>query len=100
MLARTAMTRGVFVLLGVCMLLATAAPAGAAEFTVDSTADVVDANVGDGVCATTAGRCTLRAAIQEANMVPGADAIDVPGGLYTLRSSGTVVDPPDLPELP
>jgi CSLREA domain-containing protein len=34
---------------------------------VDSTADAVDANPGDGVCANTAGACTLRAAVQEAN---------------------------------
>src|SRR5688572_4185896 len=101
MLARMAMTRGVFVLLAVCVLMATApAAAHAAEFTVDSTADVVDGNVGNGICATTAGRCTLRAAIQEANMVPGADAIHVPGGLFALRGSGSVVDPPDPPDWP
>ena len=34
-----------------------------ASFTVDTTADAVDANPGDGVCATEGGACSLRAAI-------------------------------------
>ncbi len=42
--------------------------AAAANFTVNSTADGVDAHIGDGICETAnAGECTLRAAIQEAN---------------------------------
>lgn len=45
-------------------------------FTVDATADASDANVGDRLCADAAGRCTLRAAIQEANANPsGRDII-------------------------
>ena len=43
------------------------APAEAASFTVDSEIDAVDANIGDGICATGGGVCTLRAAIQESN---------------------------------
>ena len=52
-------------------------PARAAIFTVNSTADVADANAGNGVCETAAGHhvCTLRAAIQEANKLAGADTI-------------------------
>jgi len=46
-------------------------------FTVNSTADLVDANVGDGVCDAGGSVCTLRAAIQEANAVVGADTIDL-----------------------
>ena len=42
-----------------------------ATFTVNSTADAGDANTGDGVCATTGGVCTLRAAIQQANALAG-----------------------------
>ena len=42
------------------------APTGA-TFTVTSTADAVDANLGDGVCSAASGACTLRAAIQQAN---------------------------------
>lgn len=37
------------------------------EIVVDSTADGVDADPGDGLCRTAAGACTLRAAFQEAN---------------------------------
>jgi len=35
--------------------------------TVNDTADTNDANAGDGICADAGGKCTLRAAIQEAN---------------------------------
>src|SRR4051794_36970911 len=57
----------------------------AATFTVDSQTDaiggvtaVVDDNPGDGICATAplpgeGVRCTLRAAIMEANALPGPD---------------------------
>jgi len=63
-------------------------PASAADFTVDSTADVVDATPGDGVCDDGAGNCTLRAAIQEANALPGPDTITLPAGTYTLTIHG------------
>jgi CSLREA domain-containing protein len=39
-------------------------------FTVNSTADTVDANPGDGLCADSKGQCTLRAAIEESNVEP------------------------------
>lgn len=47
----------------------------AATFTVDSTGDEVDLSPGNGICATSLGTCTLRAAIQEANALAGADNI-------------------------
>lgn len=56
----------------------------AGAFVVDSFDDAVDAQLGDGLCATAAGACTLRAAIQEANALPGADRVDLPAGTYTL----------------
>ncbi len=59
------------------IVLGTTGLAHAATFTVDDTADLVDQTPGDGVCATVAASCTLRAAIQEANALPGPDAIDV-----------------------
>lgn len=66
-----------------------AIPAGtvqAASLAVNSTVDRADANPGDGVCQTaTAGQCTLRAAIQEANSLPGADTITIPAGVYALE---------------
>jgi len=68
-----------------------AASAGS-TFTVDSTADAVDASPGDGVCATAGGVCTLRAAIQEANALLGADTINLPAGTYTLAIPGVYED--------
>ncbi|MEQ6342875.1 MAG: CSLREA domain-containing protein [Gammaproteobacteria bacterium] len=60
----------------------------AATFPVTSTADAVDATPGDGTCATSAGVCSLRAAIQEANALAGADTINLPAGTYTLTLAG------------
>ncbi len=59
----------------------------ATSFRVDSTIDAVDANPGDGVCATAAGQCTLRAAIQETNALPGPDTIELPAGTYTVTAA-------------
>lgn len=68
-----------------CLLIA-AAPAAAAEvFDVDSTNDALDADVTDGVCATGSGKCTLRAAIAQANETDGNDIINVPKGTFKLR---------------
>ena len=53
-------------------VLAGGAPAGAAtvSFTVNDLGDAVDANTGDGLCATAGGACTLKAAVQQANAAP------------------------------
>ncbi|MBI5612526.1 MAG: choice-of-anchor D domain-containing protein, partial [Gammaproteobacteria bacterium] len=70
-------------------------PALAVTFTVNSTADIVDANSGDGICATsvaTGSVCTLRAAIQESNALAGADIIILPSGTYTLTIAGANED--------
>lgn len=58
--------------------------ASAAVFAVNSTSDAVDSSPGNGVCRTSTGVCTLRAAIQEANATAGADSIQVPPGVYTI----------------
>jgi CSLREA domain-containing protein len=65
-----------------------AVAAHAATFDVDTATDAVDASPGDGTCATGAGVCTLRAAVQEANAIPGADVVDVPAGVYMLSIAG------------
>ena len=70
------------------LVLATTPPAKAATFTVTSTADAVDAAPGDGVCATAAGACTLRAAVMEANVFPGNDAVVLPEGTFRLSPTG------------
>src|SRR5688572_13068789 len=63
-----------------------AAGAGAAglNFVVTDASDRLDANVGDGQCRTSAGTCTLRAAIQETNALLGADVVQLPSGVYAL----------------
>jgi hypothetical protein len=53
-------------------------------FVVDSTLDAIDAYIGNGICATSSGYCTLRAAIQETNALPGTDTIILPPGTYGL----------------
>lgn len=59
------------------VLLAAAWPVSAATFTVNSTADAPDADLGDGICADAAGLCTLRAAIMQANALGGTNVIDL-----------------------
>ena len=53
----------------------------ALTFVVTSTADTPDATPGNGICADSQGRCTLRAALTETNWQPGEDTIhfDLPG---------------------
>jgi CSLREA domain-containing protein len=48
----------------------------AAGFTVNSTGDGADSNTADGICNDGAGNCTLRAAIEQANALPGTDTIN------------------------
>src|SRR3990172_4426909 len=84
------------VIMGVTMALVlsetSSNSARAADFTVDSTLDRVDANPGDGRCATAAGACTLRAAVQETNAAAGHDTITLPADVYVLNKEGTDED--------
>ncbi len=57
-------------------------------FTVNTTADLQDTNPGNGICADGGGNCSLRAAVQEANALPGADTITLPAGTYGLTLVG------------
>jgi hypothetical protein len=81
-------TRILVTFLVIFATMTAAGAASAATFTVTTTADVVDTNVGDGLCdtdAVTAGeQCTLRAAVQEANAGSTADTIDLPAGTYKI----------------
>jgi hypothetical protein len=76
------------------LLIAVLAPAAAAgdALTVNSTLDLPDADLQDGVCdadLVAAGQqITLRAAVQHANVTPGADTIALPAGLYKLTLKG------------
>jgi CSLREA domain-containing protein len=60
---------------GTNVVISAVAP-GSYTFTVTSTADTPDATPGDGLCADSQGRCTLRAAIMEANWITGNDRIE------------------------
>ncbi len=64
----------------------------AVPFTVNSPADAIDAHPGDGICATPAGTCTLRAALQEANALEGLALIAIPAGTYSLAITGSDED--------
>lgn len=68
-----------------------AAPADA-TFDVNDQTDAVDNNIGDGVCLAANSMCTLRAAIQEANVQYAGH----PGAVYTISLPGapTVFSPP------
>ena len=70
-----------------CLALAGAARAD--TYPVNDPFDLPDAAVGNGVCATAAGTCTLRAAIQEANAHAGPDTVTVPAGTFLLTRTGT-----------
>jgi len=87
------------------LVLLTAGPAHAATFTVNSTSDRGDERPGNGSCSTGVRilhddgflelECTLRAAIQEANAVAGADTINfnIPGtGVKTISPRSSLPD--------
>lgn len=70
--------------------------AGSRTFVVNTRADGHDADPGDGRCADAAGRCTLRAAIEEADALApaGGVRIRVPPGHYQLTLGSLVIAPP------
>lgn len=61
-------------------------------YVVTTTADAVDSNIGNGVCESTLGGCTLRAAIQEAGANDQGAVIDVRDGVYELNIPGAEED--------
>ena len=61
--------------MALAVMLAAPPAKASATFTVDSTTDAPDADPGDGACSTAANECTLRAAIGEANALPGDDVV-------------------------
>ena len=88
-------SRVLFLVLVACAFLFHATGAAAATFTVNSPSDIPDINPGDGVCETAAGNgvCTLRAALQEANALPGADTIILqPNVTYLLSGMRDILD--------
>jgi len=75
------------VLAAFAIALATS-PARSMTFEVTSSRDASDAVPGDATCADHEGACTLRAAIQEANALQGADEIRLPAGRFALELPG------------
>ena len=65
--------------------LAVVIPAVGATFIVNHTSDRRDSAPGDGVCRADNSKCTLRAAIEEANSSVALDTVIVPAGVYVLR---------------
>ncbi|HWM10724.1 MAG TPA: hypothetical protein VNO82_15325, partial [Solirubrobacteraceae bacterium] len=55
------------------------------DIVVDSMADAADSSAGNGVCRTSGGQCTVRAAIMEANALLGHDRIRIPAGTYEIE---------------
>jgi VCBS repeat-containing protein/predicted outer membrane repeat protein len=55
---------------------------------VNTTADTVDVNPGDGFALDATGATSLRAAVMEANALPGPDTIQLPPGLFQLTRGG------------
>ena len=69
---------------------------GAETFTVNNRLDLQDELPGDGICRAVQNtdrkrlfNCTLRAAIMEANALPGADTVKLGRGTYRLTIEGT-----------
>ncbi|MFC0356191.1 choice-of-anchor Q domain-containing protein [Pseudofulvimonas gallinarii] len=69
-------------------------PAQAAQYFVNTVEDTPDATPADGLCADSAGRCSLRAAVMEANVAPAPvpAIIHLPAGDFLLALAGTGED--------
>src|SRR5215213_6512034 len=93
-LDRRPMRRGVAALVTLSLLVAGAVlgagpvQAVAVTYNVNTTADEIDVDVANPFCTTASGKCSLRAAIMQANYIdPGSGnqhTINVPSGTYTL----------------
>src|SRR4051794_21116230 len=77
---------------GLLIFASLARPVAAAEFIVNSTDDLPDNNPGNGTCADMGGACTLRAAIEETNALPGMDVITLPAGTFPIDSQLVIDD--------
>jgi hypothetical protein len=83
--------------LGFVLVVSTVGAGAAPVFRVDDVTDFADATPGDGKCASfPSGSCTLRAAVQEAN-VAGGDIVLPAGTYYLTISSGSFEYGPQFP---
>jgi hypothetical protein len=67
-----------FALVALILALSISTRASATIFVVNDPGESSDAAPGDGSCATAGGKCTLVAAMQEANAHSGPDVIQIP----------------------
>ena len=94
------MTQAARMLLCLAVLIAAApATASATTYTVDSTGDLPDRQLGNNICKDTTdpeanAKCTLRAAIQEANANPGPDKI-----AFAIGAGATIAPVSQLPAI-
>jgi CSLREA domain-containing protein len=81
---------------GIALFAGAAGPAQAASFAVNTTSDAADATPGDGVCqvAGPPSTCSLRAAIEETQALPGADTIT-----FSLSAPATIQLTGPLPDI-
>ncbi len=64
----------------------------AGDITLDPVqADAAAANAGDGFCEDNEGRCTLRAAVEEANALGGSRTVSMPDGLFRLDQGPIII---------
>lgn len=75
---------------GLALALLTCSAPCAGEFVAAQFTDEADAVPGDGICRTSTGGCSLRAAVQEANRNPGLDTIVLADGVHPVT-----IDPVD-----
>lgn len=75
-------------LLGLAPLFFLTAPVLSQNFVVNTFADTVDDNPGDGLCADANGHCSLRAAIMEANASGAGATIILQSGTYSILIPG------------
>ena len=62
---------------------------------VDTTADTPDATPGDGVCADASGLCSFRAAVMEANALPGRNTVRIASTTPVTIGFGTPIEVSD-----
>lgn len=87
------MMRRAWGLIVAMLVLALAVPSvvNAASFTVNSTADEGDLSPGTAGCLTAAGKCTLRAAIEESNLASvSVNKIGFDGAVFSGQADGTI----------
>lgn len=72
------------------LILTTVSASQAATFTVDSAVDSHDTNPGDGYCHSGWAICSLRAAIEEANALPGSDVINFDSSFEAPNAPKTI----------